>query len=151
MEDIVAYLGGHMPLFWLIIALFFFLLEIAGPGLFFFLSFFIGALGAMAASFLTDAVFAHIIAFFGATIIAFAILKLWVQKNSKHIRKTNAQALVGKKGFVVQTITPEAPGFVKIGGETWLARTSQPELLEIGTPIEVIQVVGAHLIVTPSK
>ena len=60
---------------------------------------------------------------------------------------TNVYALVGKKGTVIEPISPDQPGYVKIQGEQWLARSIAPAPLPQGCKIMVIDVRGAHLIV----
>ena len=60
---------------------------------------------------------------------------------------TNVYALIGKKGMVIELIGPDQPGYVKIQGEQWLARSIAQAPLQQGCKITVIDVRGAHLIV----
>lgn len=59
--------------------------------------------------------------------------------------KTNVDAIVGKTGVVVKTITTDLPGRVKIGSMDWSA-TSKTSI-EIGSHVKVLDVEGNKLIV----
>lgn len=60
---------------------------------------------------------------------------------------TNVHALIGKKGKVIQEVSTDNPGRVKVGGEDWMAVSSNGEKHEVGEQVEVIKVDGAKLIV----
>ncbi len=136
--------------FWLIIAFFFLILEMGSPGLFFFLSFFVGALCAAGTSLLFSSLIIQCGAFVFGTIIALVVLKQWVaQKMFKgHPRtQTNVFALQGKHGMVLKDITPQGPGEVKINSEVWTARSAHDEVIKTGETVEVVTVRGAHVVV----
>lgn len=61
--------------------------------------------------------------------------------------KTNAMSLVGKKGYVVKVITPEATGQVKVSGQIWTARADDESHLDPETPVKVLGIEGVKLIV----
>ena len=67
--------------------------------------------------------------------------------NRKDARTSNAEALIGKKGIVIKTISPDAAqgGYVKVDGKTWWA--FGPEGIEIGegAGVVVVKVRGASL------
>lgn len=144
----------NMAYFWVVIALFFLVLEMGSPGLFFFLSFFCGGLGATAATFFVESVIIHTIVFFIATIISLVLLRYYVMpyigKDRPHER-TNVYALQGKRGFVVHVITSQTPGLVRVSGEKWAARSVHGESIEQGAQIEVVDMRGAHVIVKEVK
>jgi membrane protein implicated in regulation of membrane protease activity len=60
---------------------------------------------------------------------------------------SNVYALKGQKGIVLKAVTPKSTGVVKIGGEVWSARTAREDVIQVGTMVEVIDVIGVHLIV----
>jgi membrane protein implicated in regulation of membrane protease activity len=57
--------------------------------------------------------------------------------------KTNIDAIVGRKGTVLQSLTPGKSGLVKVGNEEWRARAE--ESIEIGEEIVVTGVNGVTL------
>jgi membrane protein implicated in regulation of membrane protease activity len=59
--------------------------------------------------------------------------------------KTNVDAIIGKSGVVVKTITLDLPGRVKIGSMDWSAVSK--ETLEVGKHVKVLDVEGNKLIV----
>lgn len=71
--------------------------------------------------------------------------KMPAQEPSKVL--TNVYALKGQRGIVLKSVTPKTTGVVKIGGEVWSARTAREEVIAVGSTVEVIDVIGVHLIV----
>jgi len=139
-----------MAYFWVIIAIFFLVLEMGSPGLFFFLAFFCGGLGATTATFFVESVIVHTIVFFVITICSLVLLRYYimphVSKDRPHER-TNVYALQGKRGFVVHAITLQTPGLVRVNGEKWAARSVHGSGIEQGAQVEVVDIRGAHVIV----
>lgn len=62
--------------------------------------------------------------------------------------RTNADALIGKDALVIAAISSDAPGYVKVQGELWLARSSHT-YLPIDSRARIVGVRGAHVIVEP--
>ena len=112
----------HAVFLWILLSLSFLILELGHPGLFFFLSFSIGALAAAAFAYFDYGFFVQVPIFFSATFGALFFLRIFVKKFHRSIQKTNVYALIGKQGVVVQQILPEQPGYVKVEGQLWLAR-----------------------------
>jgi len=134
---------------WLAAALLLALFEIGHPGLFFFLSFSLGALLAAGASLLSSSLSMQLTVCFAGTALAFFGLRHFIARSSGHGHRTNAEALIGKRGLVVERITVASPGRVRVGGETWLARSSRGQEIVEQTEITVVVVRGAHLVVSP--
>ena len=64
---------------------------------------------------------------------------------------TGTAALVGRQGLVTAEVTAES-GRVKLGGESWAARSWAPGLtLRVGTHVSVQNVDGATLVVYPEE
>jgi len=135
---------------WLIIALFFLLLEMGAPGLFFFLSFFFGALVCAAATFITDSLVVQTIIFLISSTISFLTLHFWVKNKVMSAHKesaTNVYALQGAQAAVIKSISLESVGQVKVLGEIWSARSHTGEFIGKGEYVEIVRVKGSHLIV----
>ena len=60
---------------------------------------------------------------------------------------TNIMAVVGKKGIVLNKISPYKPGLVKVKGEDWTAVSKTYEAIEAGCEVEVVAVEGVKLVV----
>jgi membrane protein implicated in regulation of membrane protease activity len=137
--------------FWLIVAIFFLLLEMGSPGLFFFLSFFFGALMAAGCTMLTDSTVLQSIIFLSGSVLSFLILHFLVKKRfsrEKHHEHTNVNALKGKHAKVLKTIPAHiGVGVVKIGGDTWSARSVDQKEILVGAIVEIVEVKGSCLIV----
>lgn len=138
----------HITYFWLIVAFFCLMVEMGSPGLFFFLSFFVGALSAAGASLLFSSLVVQGAVFLGGTIVALYVLKRLVAqkmfKDHPHGR-TNVFAIQGKHGMMIKDVMPDKSGEVKINGEIWTARAD--DSIKKGEMVEVVLVRGAHVVV----
>lgn len=63
--------------------------------------------------------------------------------------KTNIDAIIGKEGIVLKSITKNVDGLVKVGNEQWRARAEDD--IKEGDEIVVIRVSGVTLIVKKTK
>jgi len=138
---------------WMVLAILGALFEIGHPGLFFFLSFSCGAVLAAFSSLIPINLTVQLVVFFVGTALSFFVLRRYVARSlgtSGH--RTNVEALVGRRGVVLEQIGPEKPGQVRVGGEAWLARAATADM-EIGQGAEVVVVAvrGAHLVVTSHR
>jgi membrane protein implicated in regulation of membrane protease activity len=83
-------------------------------------------------------------------IVYLALGRRYVHRwTSTRKEKTNIDAIIGKKGIVLQSIAENADGRVKVGNEEWKARAS--ETIEKGTEIVVTGISGVTLGVEISK
>jgi len=147
---LLDWLLANQVVLWLTIALFCLFFEMGSPGLFFFLSFFFGALFAAGASLVTTSWLIQSTFFVAATGISFLLLHFWVKRRSKLFdthTHTNMYALKSKNGRVLKEVGPSKMGRVKIEGETWAARSAHGDVIEVGAIVSVLQVRGAHLVV----
>ncbi len=61
--------------------------------------------------------------------------------------KMGTAGYIGRSGFVLETITSSS-GRVKLGGETWSARTADGEETQPGDEVRVLAIDGATAVVT---
>ena len=55
-----------------------------------------------------------------------------------------AEALIGKRAYVLETVTHTAPGRVKIGGDVWTAQPyDEDDQIEAGSTVDVVSIKGA--------
>ena len=59
------------------------------------------------------------------------------------------RSVVGQTGFVVEPVS-ESQGLVKMHGDLWSARTDVRTTLPLGSPVHVIDLQGATLLVDPT-
>ena len=135
--------------FWLVIALLFLLFELGSPGLFYFLSFAGGAAIASIAAALCYPLMVQAMTFIGASIAIIFILKKWVKKHASYNHyHSNVFALQGKQGIVIQPAQQHQFGQVQLNGELWAFRPHQSQVITEGDVVTVLDVRGAHVIVT---
>jgi len=153
-DPVINWLLTNQIIAWLLVAFFCLLFEMGSPGLFFFLSFFFGALMAAAATFVTTSWLTQSVVFTAGTACSFLLLHYWVKRRSKLFdthTHTNIYAMRNKKGRVTKEVGPNKMGRVKIEGETWSARPLKGQIIEVGKMVEVVQVKGAHVVVQEVK
>lgn len=64
---------------------------------------------------------------------------------------TNAAALVGKRARVLETITGDEPGLVRLENENWTALPAPGlDRIESGVHVTVVEIAGASAIVKPT-
>lgn len=135
--------------FWLSVSLLFMVFELGNPGLFYFLSFSLGAFITACASGACDMGYvSQIIIFLLGTLVSIGVLRRWL--HSKMFAKpvhTNVDALIGKQAVVIVTIQSDLFGQVKIGGELWSARSVGNHEIAQGEIVAIKHVRGAHVVV----
>jgi membrane protein implicated in regulation of membrane protease activity len=138
----------YFILAWLIAGLIFLMIEMLSPGLFFFLSFFFGSLGAAVAAALPVPVTQQVLIFFATAIAAFIVLRYWIKQKHVHSHyQSNVYALIGKRGRAITNITPASVGQVNVQGEIWSAKLSDDGVIQKGAVVEVVSVIGCHVVV----
>ncbi len=137
---------------WLILAGVFVIGEVLTSGfLIFWLG--LGALIAMAVSFITDKIIIQTTVFLISSVILILATKPLVKKfaNTETV-KTNVSSIIGKKGLVTKDINSiNSTGQVKVDGELWSAIGENDMEISKGTEVEVIEIKGVKVIVAPVK
>lgn len=133
---------------WAILAGLFFVIEIATVGFLVFW-FGIGALIAMVVSlFINNLVIQTIVFILSSTILLFFTRPFVNKFSSNNKVQTNAFSIIGKKGIVTQTINPiSGEGQIKIGTETWSAKSADEVKIEKGIEVEVLEIDGVKAVV----
>ena len=74
---------------------------------------------------------------------------LALQYVNRHVKKTNAESLVGKRAKITEVVDNEAgTGAAVVNGQEWTARSKrEDEILEEGELARVVEVTGVKLIV----
>ena len=127
---------------WLIVAIVLVILEILTAG-FGVICFAIGAAFSALAAGLGASLTWQIIIFAVLSLLTFVFLRpvviRFLEKRSKDV-KTNADAIVGRKGIVSERIDLEKhTGRVAIDGDDWKAVSEDGSVIEKGTTVEIIK------------
>lgn len=136
---------------WLVISGFFFVIEMFTVGFLVFW-FGVGALITMIVSIFVDSIMVQATVFLITSTILLFATRPFVNKITKSDEgtKTNAFALEGKIGKVVQAIDPiEGKGQVKIDGEIWSAKSFDDTCISPDTKVVVEKIDGVKAIVKP--
>ena len=134
--------------FWVILSGIFFVIEIATVGFLVFW-FGVGALIAMVVSLFTSNLAIQTAVFILSSTVLLFFTRPFVNKFSQNEEvQTNALSIIGKKGIVTKTINPiTGEGQVKIGTETWSAKSADEAKIEKGMEIEVLDIDGVKAVV----
>lgn len=137
---------------WMILGILFVIIEIFDPA-FFFISLGIGAIITSLLA-LVPAVGRSI----PFQIFLFALFSfiafLFMRKLGKKLLvnpggETNVYALKGKTATVTQSIEKDGKGYVKVGGEEWVAISQNGESIPQGSKVQILDIDGNKVIVAP--
>lgn len=137
---------------WLILAGIFVIGEVITSGFLIFW-FALGSLIAMVVSLFIPDIIVQTTVFLISSVILILATKPLVKKFANiETVKTNIQSIIGKKGLVTKDINSiKATGQVKIEGELWSAIGKDDMDIPKGTEVEVVEIKGVKVIVTPIK
>lgn len=108
-----------------------------------------GALAALASSFLGLVFFGQVIVF---CVVALLMVLLVRPVALRHLnrgpreQRTNVDRLIDEPAFTLDTVSASA-GMVKIGGDTWSARSSDGSEIAAGERVAVVRIEGATAVV----
>src|SRR5882672_12620535 len=134
--------------YWLVACVVFVILEILPPPThFFFVCMAFGALGASIAALFSTIVWLPWVVF-AITSVALTPLMIPLARFlfTPKPHASNVDALIGQKALVTQAIRVQAPGVVKISGESWRA-VSESDSFEKDQWVEIAKVEGASVII----
>lgn len=132
---------------WVLISLACFIVELFTPSFFFF-CIGIGFLNALIPALLKLSLGFQILFAVIGWVLAFVFLRPVLLKTMK-TKKTNVDALIGKKGIVTYDISALNKGRVKVGSESWLA--SSTDSIPKDRMVVIRAVEGVTLIVEEDK
>lgn len=139
-----------MPVFWLIVAAIFLVIEGITMGLTT-IWFTGGAIVALVVALLGGGTVLQVIMFFAASILLLVFTrKLFVSKLHTGAEKTNVEALLGMEAVVITQIEPFKPGQIRLGGQEWTAIASDEDItIAKDEKVKVIKIEGVKAIVKP--
>jgi len=105
-----------------------------------------GALVGLVVALITGSLAIQILAALAAAVALLAFLRpSMVQRlHAGPTLAIGAEALIGKRAYVLEPLTHTIPGRVKIGGDVWTARPfDEDDEVEAGASVEVVTIKGA--------
>ena len=136
----IEYFSLHLWQIWAILAVICLILELTA-GDFFIICFSIGAVFACLTDALGGGIVAQLIVFAAFTLISLFFVRpfavRFLHRNDSN-RVSNADALLGRKGRVVETVKADSYGRVQIDGDIWKAVTNETADIPEGSNVRVI-------------
>ena len=123
------YFSTNLWLFWLLISLLCLIMEMAS-GTFYILCFAIGALFSMVGTWIGLPFWGQVVCF-----AVFSILSIFAVRPVV----SNADALEGREGEVIEDIQPQRSGYVKVDGDEWRAVTADGSFIKIGERVRIVK------------
>ncbi|MDE6235068.1 MAG: NfeD family protein [Muribaculaceae bacterium] len=139
---------------WLIIAIIFFVTELFSQSVWA-LCVALGALAAMICSMADLSVVWQGTSLVAVCLLAYIALLPWLKRvymrNSRPIA-TGMDALIGRRGFLIEEVAPGRLGRVRIDGDNWQVRAAEEKIsIPAGTEVKVLAYDSIILTVTPVK
>lgn len=137
----IAYITGNLWLFWIIVTCVCLILELSS-GDFFVTCFAIGGIFGVAAALLDLPFWVQVVVW-----AIFSVLSIWLIRPRllHHLhaggedRVSNADALIGRVGTVIEPITPEGEdGYVQVDGDQWKAVSASGETFYRGEKVRIV-------------
>jgi membrane protein implicated in regulation of membrane protease activity len=136
----IDYLKDHLWLVWMLITVLALILEVSS-GTFYLMCFAIGAACAIVASLFPIPFGLQVLVFIIFSAISVFGVRPFVMKylHPKHeTRLSNADALIGREGRVIEPITDHSAGYVRIDGDEWKAVSIDGGPIENGAAVRVV-------------
>lgn len=136
----IEYLAQHLWQVWTVLAVVCLILEL-GSGDFFIICFSIGAVFAAVGAAVGLSLYAQLALFALFTMVSLFWLRPFAQRylhKGEDRRVSNADALMGRQGRVVETVKADGYGRVQIDGDVWKAVTNEAADIPAGTNVRVV-------------
>ena len=136
----IEYLAQHLWQMWAVVAVVCLILELTA-GDFFIICFSIGSVFAAITAALGGGIYLQLLMFAVFTLISLFWVRPFAQRylhKGEDNRVSNADALLGRQGRVVETVEADGFGRVQIDGDIWKAVTKESVDIPEGTNVRVI-------------
>ena len=145
---VMTFVMQHVITAWLLTSLMLLFIELATPGLFFFVSFSFGSLFGALVAFLGYPFPVQCAVVLIVSIVQFTSMRRRLRRFNREKRhESNVHALVGKQGVVTRAIGEHEAGLVKLGGETWSATCTEQGVIKKGAKVQVMRIEGNRVVV----
>lgn len=147
------YITQNLWLVWLFATVLCLILELSS-GTFYLLCLAFGAIISMIASLTGMGIVLQILIFAIASVLSIFLIRPVLVKRISHkgsARTSNADALIGREGTVIEEIRPGSTGYVKVDGDEWKAVTAQNETLLVGSKVKIVKMDSIIVTVVPQN
>ena len=135
----IDYLTSNLWLVWTLICILALILEVTS-GTFYLMCFAVGAACAVITSLFPTPLWVQVVVFAVASLVCVFCVRPFVVKyvhQGHDNRVSNADALIGSTGIVIEPIAPEKPGYVKVDGDEWRAVTEHGGTIAKGEEVVI--------------
>jgi len=136
----IDYLAQHLWQVWTVVAVACLILELTA-GDFFIICFSIGAVFAAITAALGGGIYLQLVMFAVFTLVSLFWVRPFAQRylhKGEDNRVSNADALIGRQGRVVETVRADGFGRVQIDGDIWKAVTNETVDIPEGAAVRVV-------------
>ncbi len=136
----IDYLISNLWLVWTLICLLALILELSS-GTFYLMCFAIGAACSIVVSLFATPFWVQVLVFAVASALCVFCVRPFAVRylHPSHADRTsNADALIGRDGIVIEPIIAEKPGYVKVDGDEWRAVTADGIGVAKGTLVRIV-------------
>ncbi len=136
----IDYFVGNMWLVWLIVSIGLLLLELTS-GDFYVICFAFGAVASIVGAAIGLPLWAQVLIWAVCSVLCLYFVRPSLVRRlhgKENERKSNVDALVGRRGVVIDTIAAGGFGYVKIDGDEWRSVSSDGSEIAQGTTVTVI-------------
>ena len=136
----IDYFVGNMWLAWLIVSIGLLLLELTS-GDFYVICFAFGAVASIVGAAIGLPLWAQVLIWAVCSVLCLYFVRPSLVRRlhgKENERKSNVDALVGRRGVVIDKISAGGFGYVKIDGDEWRSVSSDGQEIPVGTTVTVI-------------
>jgi len=147
----IDYLTTNFWLLWTLVCVVALILEVSS-GTFYLMCFAIGAVGAVMVSLMGTPLWLQVLVFSAISAVSVFCVRPLLVKCLHPVQKerlSNASALVGRQGVVIEPISAERPGYVRVDGDEWRAVTADGTMIERGVNVRIIAMNSIVVTVEP--
>ena len=147
----IDYLTTNFWLLWTLVCVVALILEVSS-GTFYLMCFAIGAVGAVVVSLMGTPLWLQVLVFSVISAVSVFCVRPLLVKCLHPVQKerlSNASALVGRQGVVIEHISAERPGYVRVDGDEWRAVTADGTMIERGVNVRIIAMNSIVVTVEP--
>ena len=135
----IDYLTTNFWLLWTLVCVVALILEVSS-GTFYLMCFAIGAVGAVMVSLMGTPLWLQVLVFSAISAVSVFCVRPLLVKCLHPVQKerlSNASALVGRQGVVIEPISAERSGYVRVDGDEWRAVTADGTMIERGVNVRI--------------
>lgn len=136
----IDYITSNLWLLWSILVFVCLILELSS-GDFYITCFAIGGLFAIVNALLGIPFWAQVIVWVVCSLLSVRLIRphlvKWLHRGGEH-RVSNADALIGRVGTVIETIEPDGSGYLKVDGDNWKAVTDESQTIRRGEKARIV-------------